>query len=452
MKLASGLQASATPQQPVGFQQGMQAPFMSAPSVPGSSSALATLQAAHEMQGASPAGSPSQGARGGAQLKRGGNGPQVDEQMPLTASDMAQSSSVAAPEFREPPDAPGIVPASKEETGAADLQMLSEGAGMVALPPASISAPQHPGHIAGLADDAAQDAEGSHPAGQAGQPNESADEAPGMAAQAEDPGAALRETGSQSNLAARVSASILTSNAPPTPPAQQAAAPDCHADDSRHQDSAEASRHVESGLVGSGTRSASGNGSAQNDISRPVGQAEASKLIGIRDDLDQLGPAQPDVPCCGRKGSHVAHSAGAVEEAHPEQASLEGGTDPSSMCAQMPKHSSEAIFADSSAVASEPVAGHLNSGPDQNTEAAQPPAPTGASQGSAAADYPPESLPQPVSIAEPLECGHIQQAIAPHLFDPTALLAKAQTPALTGLSERSSPPRNIDIRAGKAPG
>ena len=548
MNLAPGLQASASSQQPVGFQQGMHVPFMAAPSAPGPSPALATLPSAYKAQAASMAGSPAQIANDGALPKPGGDEPQVAEQMPLTASDMAPGPSAAVPESWEPAEAPGIVPASEGETGVADMQTPPEGAGTEGVPSASTSAPQHLGHIVGVVDDAAQDTEGSHPAGQAGQP-ENADDAPGVATQteeAENPGFAPGETGSQSNLAALVSASILASNATPMPPALQAAAPACHASDSTHHDPAEASALVRSGLVGSEARSALGMGPAQDDISQPIGQAEASKLIGIRDDLDQLGPAQPDVPCCGRRGSHAERGAGAAEEAHPEQASGEEGaalsspplhsaeqtsadlpskapaeqpskqgvpdggthqhaaeqqpedslqhvapdgihadsiteapalqlsqqriaaTDSApyaaasemqvavsvgevSMRAQTPEHS-EAIPADSSAIASKPVAGHLDTRPDQETGAAAPPAPTDASQGSAAADRLPERLRQPVLIGCPSDYGNMQQPIAPHLFDPTALLAKAQTPALPGLSEHSSPPRNIDIRAGEAPG
>ena len=403
------------------------------------------------------------------------------------------------------------------------MQLPSEAPEVGGLPPVSVSAPQL---LPRVADSSAQETEGSRAAGQPGQPK-IADNALDVGAQtetAQQPGRALRETASQSDLAASVSASILTST--------NALAP--HTSDSLQQDTAEASAHALPGPVGSHASSAPGMAPAQDDFSRPLGQAEASKLIGIRDDLDQLGAAQPDVPCRGHKGS----PAEVPEEAHPEQATTEGGTDvgvsqqepvqqaaaemPCKSSAEQPTsqgipeggkvqqaaerqnslqqeaptdthHDTQSAAADSIAdapdlrtsqqssrptdsapnptaqdaqaaapaaevsmqaadheqlseanPASEPVAG-------QSTAAVLPPASTGTTQGTCpAADRLPERLPLPVSLAEGLDNGHMQQPSTPRLFDPTALLSKAQSPALNGLSEHSSPPRSDDIPAGEA--
>ena len=500
-----------------------------------------TLQAGLEAQGATMAVAPFHTLPGSALPRPGGaEAKQTCLGPPLTVQ--PPPAELADPQ--EPAAAPETLPAS-EQTGAAYMQTSSEVSAKGVLPPGNRSTPQHPLIVAGSTDGTVDmtEPEPSQSAGQACRP-EDADGAPAVAEQtekADTPVEALRETATQSSLAASVSASILAGDGLSQASATKAAAPACHSDDS--QDPAGASTHVASGLVGSHASLAPSMKPAHADISRPVGQAEASKLLGIRDDLDQLGPGQPDVPCCGRKGSHAGHPAGVPEEAHPEQGSLVDGTDtgsaqqqsaeqiaadlplvgsaeqPSnlgtsggaiSQCAaeQAPQHylehmaptdghqntrsvttqhtkdapdlrlsqqsllpaeiaphttapgaqlaapaaevsmhaaspscSSEAIPADSSAAMSEPGVGQCDVMPDQDTGAAQPAASIGPSQDIPVAEHPAGSLPPPVPLEAGFDCRHMQQPITPRLFDPTAVLGKAQSPALVGLSEHSSPPR-----------
>ena len=501
INLASGLQPSAPSQQPASFLQGMHAPGMTSSPAPGPLPALASLQAALEAQGAMTAMPPSDSLPGIALPRPGGAEPQQAERKCLGSAATVQRSPAVLADPEEPAVASETLPAS-EQPGAADMQTSSEVPAMGVLPPDSMSTPQHPPNMAGAAEATADKAEPSQSAGQACRP-EDASQAQGTAAQtekADTPVEALRETGAQSSLAARVSASILTGSASSVPPVTQAAAPACHTIDSR--DHVEASAPVASGLVGSHASLALGTGPAHGDVSRPVGQAEASKLLGIRDDLDQLGPGQADVPCCGRKGSHVGPPAGVPEQARSEQASLVDSTDigsaqqqsadqaatdlpsvdqaaqPSnqetpeggntqhaagqspqhclshvaptevSMHAASPERSSEAIPTGSSAVVSEPVVGHCSTGPDQAIRAAQPAASRGTSQDIPTAEHPTGTLPPPVLLEAGQDCGHMQEPITPRLFDPTALLGKAQSPALISSTEQSSPPRTVP--AGKA--
>ena len=538
INLASGLQPPAPPQQPLSFPQGMQAPFMSGLPAPGPPPALATLEAALAAECAAGARPPSQSPPSSALPMPKRADPQQAEDMRNEPAGVAPTLSAELADSQQLAEGPSNVPAG-EEQGEADMQPSSEAE---MLPPVSVSAPQR---LLGAADSSAQETGGSHSAGQPGQP-ENADKASDVSAQperAKNPADSLRETASQSDLAASVSANILTSSAPP--PMTEAAASAPHANDSTHHDTAEASAHAPAGPVGSHASSALGMAPAQDDISRPLGQAEASKLIGIRDNLDQLGAAQPDVPCCSHKGSH----AGMPEEAPPERVAVEGGIsngvpqqEPAQQTAAellsdfsaeqpsrqgvpeggIPQQGAERHFsfqhaastdthhdmhsaaadsisdtpelhvpqqstlptesaphpaaldeqltapaaegsmqavdhevltdgtpADSSAAASKPVGSQSAAGLDQKAAAALPTASIGTSQGNPAADRLPERLALPVSIAEGLGNGLMQQPSTPRLFDPTALLTKAQSPALNGLSAHSSPPRSIDTPAGE---
>ena len=498
INLASGLQPPAPSQQPVNFPQGMQATFMSNPPAPGPSPALATLEAALAAEGATAARLASQSLPGSTQPMPRGAELQQAEHAHHEAAGKQQRSSAALADLPEPAKAPESLPAGME-AGAADMQTSCEVA--AGLPP--VSAPQQ--FLA------AQETGERHSAWQPMHLGK-ADEPPTVAAQTEEaggPAQPLRETGSQSDLAASVSANILASTAPP--PMTEAAAPTPHASDSTHQDTADASAHAPSRPAGLHASSALGMAPAQGDLSRPLGQADASKLIGIRDDLDQLGAAQPNVPCRSHKGSHAE----APEQAHPERASIAGDThndvpqQESPAAAELPgtssaerqqslqhvaptdtQHDTQSAAADGIADTPELQLSQQNnlptgSGPHTAALDGQQAAPTaevsmqavdrkqlseespagrsaaasgsavgqsiaGTSQGNPAANCLTEMRPLPVSLNGGLDNGHMQQPSTPRLFDPTALLAKAQSPALNGLSEHSSSPRSIDIPAGEA--
>ena len=241
--------------------------------------------------------------------------------------------------------------------------------------------------------------------------------------EAEQAGGGMSNAGSQSRLAASVSASILGGDSTAAAPDKQQGAP-AHAEAkqgmyARPADASAAPMDIELGAVGAG--GAPGAMLADDDISKPVGRAEASKLIGVRDDLDQLGPAQPDVPCCSSAGAHDETLEGQCTEQQQQQRtsmSLNAASDRqlSGMPAWQPELSHSATS----------VHGALNS---KNAE-----------RDLAHGLPPPEMLPQ-LGVRDYPHCSAMQQASAPGLFDPTALDGQGSSPAANGFGSHSSPAR-----------
>ena len=240
--------------------------------------------------------------------------------------------------------------------------------------------------------------------------------------EAKQAGGGMANAGSQSRLAASVSASILGGNSTAAAPDKQQGAP-AHAEaeqgmHSRPADASAAPMDIDLGAVQAD--GAPGAMLADDDISKPVGQAEASKLIGVRDDLDQLGPAQPDVPCCSSAGAHDDETLeGHCTEQQQQQRTYTGlSTASAQHFSEMPawqpdrSHSATAVH------------GALN---DNNTEG-----------GLLHGLPPPEMLPQ-LGVREYPRCSAMQQASAPGLFDPTAITGQGQSPAANGFESHSSP-------------
>ena len=247
---------------------------------------------------------------------------------------------------------------------------------------------------------------------------------------AQQAGGGMVDAGSQSRLAASVSASILGGDSTTAAPDQQQGAP-AHAQagqgmDSRPADASAAPMDIESGAVEAD--GAPGAMLADGDISKPVGQAEASKLIGVRDDLDQLGPAQPDVPCCSSAGVDDETLAGHSTEQQQQRTYAGLSTASAQQLSEMPawqpdrSHSATAVHDAPNGVNTE--GGLLHGLP------------------------PPEMLPQ-LRLHEHTHCSAMQQASAPGLFDPTAVIGQGQSPAANGFGSHSSPTRAS--AAGKAP-
>ena len=620
-KLSSGLQSSLPPQQLASFGHSMHAPYMSSAPAPAPSPVLATLQAALNAQTAVMAKSQRQSAPNGIlptptsadtasqQLRQphleaadiiGNTQPAVtlDPQAPLSALPRPtgagfaqqlpqqlhfQTADASSWQTRQPHPGvasavgnflPAVLPsphsshhvpltlAASQQTAASIGQAAPDSIGMSVAPPVKNSTPQHPSQVAGQFYRSAVAAEGDHPTGQAQLPK-NASKAQGAAVQ-ESPTGGLQETGSQSTLAASMSTSILgDSHSSPVVDAEASvSAP--HMDGSVHQASAEASAHTASRAAVPQVSSASDPGVGQNDISRPLGQAEASRLLGVRDDLDQLGPGQPDVPCCGSRGAHAELPAGAPNEPPPqyashggvpklsipeqqlaglpdadpsEQPSLQGLTEPGSLqhaadqppqrscqhmtfhnsyhdmapadaamlqasqhslplpasaphaaamgvqpagySADVPTHapgliSSEGPALGSHVAVSKPAVGNPHVEPDVIMGASKPHAAIGSVQDNMTAGVNTEHTPQAakldVSIGPPQDImmlsnmpqslpppealpelckgggfgyGYMQQPITPRLFDPTALLAKGQSPAMNSFGSHISPPHPI---------
>ena len=233
----------------------------------------------------------------------------------------------------------------------------------------------------------------------------------------------MKDADSQSRLAASVSASILGGNSTATAPDKQQGAP-AHARAGQGMgscpaDASAAPMDFMSGAAEAGR--APGTMPADDDISKPVGQAEASKLIGVREDLDQLGPTQPNVPCCS--------SAGAQDDE-----TLEG---------QCTEQQQQRSYTGLSIASAQQLPGMPAWQPDRSHSAtAVHNAPNGINSegGLLHGRPPPEMLPQ-LGVREYPHCSAMRQASAPGLFDPTAMIGQGQSPAANGFGSHSSPTR-----------
>ena len=231
------------------------------------------------------------------------------------ASDTAQATppalpsvpAPAQPEFTTADSAPQQPPQPQpgdaqnvQQSQAEALQRMQEAANEPQSLAASEQAGAQPAHAAPeSADCDAMYTSGEPPAGEAEQP-EALNQVPSAAAEVKEAPGSLQESGSQTNLAASVGASILgnLSDARPhiAPDDTAAAQPEHDGNMVQHAGDSSGPSAPEQALA-----------PAQDDISRPLGQAEAAKLLSVRDDLEQLGPGQPDVPCSGQ-GSHASHA------------------------------------------------------------------------------------------------------------------------------------------------
>ena len=288
--------------------------------------------------------------------------------------------------------------------------------------------------------------------------------------EAEQAGSGMVNAGSQSKLAASVSASILGGESTAAAPDKQQGAP-AHAQAERclHSCPADASSMptvIESRAAEAG--GAPGAMPADEDISKPVGQAEASKLIGVRDDLDKLGPAQPDVPCCSSVGAGNEALEGQSTEQQQQRTctglSTASAQQLSAMPAWQPESGHSVRGVHGAAQAGAAPAGrmreaHTASQPDlhpaEGARTVQPRAGHGSApngittEGGLLHGLPPPQMLQHSGVRGYPHCSDMPLASASALFDPTASLEGGRPPAANGFGSRSSPTRTS--AAGKTP-
>ena len=285
----------------------------------------------------------------------------------------------------------------------------------------------------------------------------------------EQAGDGMMNAGSQSELAASVSARILGGDSTAAVPDKQQGAP-AHAQAEhcmygRPADASSAPTLTDSVAVEAGR--APGAMPADNDISKPVGRAEASKLIGVRDDLDQLGPAQPNVPCCSSIGAHDESLEGQSTEQQQQKActtlKAASAQQLSDMPAWQPELSHSATAPSGAAQAEAAPAGHMHETHTASRSGLQsaegmhtvqsraghgvPRNGISIEEGLLHGLHPPQMLQQLGAHGYP-ECSAMQQTSALGLFDPTASLGQGHSPAANGFETHGSPARTT---AGKTP-
>ena len=206
---------------------------------------------------------------------------------------------------------------------------------------------------------------------------------------------------------------------------------------------------------------------ADEDISKPVGQAEASKLIAVRDDLDMLSPAQPDVPCCSGVGAHDESLEGQPTEQKQGRPCASLDTASAQQLSEVPawqpglSHSATAVHGAAQAGAAPAgcmrethAASQSDLHPAELARIVQPRAVHGSAPGGVATErgllhgLPPPEM-QQLGVHGYLDRSAMQQASASGLFDPTAAIGHGQSPAANGFGSHSSPLRTG--AAGKPP-